>query len=431
MPARHSEDKTMKKTKLLLTIVLIVCLTAGSCITVSAATSGSTGSCSWLLNGTTLMISATSANDCQMADYAKATDTPWYNAYASSITSVVISGTVSHIGNAAFNSLTKLKSVSINSDSKKLTIGTGAFIGCTALTSITIPENVTSIGGGAFAKCSSLSTVNFNATKCETMGTLTSPVFYQSPVTAINFGSNVKYIPDYAFRQSSSFVSPATITIPESVYYIGEYAFAYNMFLKTVNLPDKLTSLPQYMFYGCKALTTINTPKLLNTLGNYVFYDCLSLTAMDLPATVSNIGYGAFEGCSALKITTTYGSYAEAVAKEYGIPYTATGGSSGGSTELTNNTHSTAILANGYLSVTVAMDEPISGECIHAALYNSSNEIVNYHIASTPTSKTVNAINIQIPASSLGSATYLKVFIWDSLKTCRPVSPAEKIIITR
>ncbi len=422
----------MKKTKLLLALVLIVCLAAGSCVTVSAAaTSGSTGTCSWMLSGTTLMISGTSASDCQMADYAKATDTPWYSSYASTITSVVISGYVSHIGNAAFNSLTNLKSVSINTDSKKLTIGTGAFTGCTALTSITIPENVTSIGGGAFAKCSSLSTVNFNASKCETMGTLTSPVFYQSPVTTINFGSNVKYIPNYAFRQSSSFISPATITIPESVYYIGEYTFAYNVSLETVNLPDKLTSLPQYMFYGCNALTKINTPKLLNTLGNYVFYNCSSLAAIDLPATVSNIGYGVFEGCSALKITTTSGSYAEAVAKEYGIPYTATGGSTGGNTELTNNTHSTAMLANGFLSVTVVMDEPISGECIHVAFYNSNDEIVNYCIAPTPTSKTVNAIDIQIPASNVGSATYLKVFIWDGLKTCKPVSPAEKIIITK
>lgn len=418
----------MKKTKLLLALVLIVCLAAGSCVTVSAAaTSGSTGTCSWMYSNGSLMISGSG----DMADYAKATDTPWYTAYNSSITSVTVTGDVTHIGNAAFNSLTNLKSVTINTNSKKLTIGTGAFTGCTALTSVTIPDNIISIGGGAFAMCSSLTTVNFNATKCETMGTLSSPVFYQSPVTTINFGSNVKYIPDYAFRQSSSYLSPTTITIPESVYYIGEYAFAYNMSLKTVNLPDKLTSLPQYMFYGCKALTTINTPKLLNTLGNYVFYNCSSLAAIDLPATVSNIGYGVFEGCSALKITTTSGSYAEAVAKEYGIPYTATGGSSGGSTELTNNTHSTAMLANGNLMVTVTMDTPISGECIHMAFYNSSDEVVNYYIAPTLTSKTVNAMSIPIPASSVGSATYLKVFIWDGLKTCKPVSPAEKIVITK
>ena len=417
----------MKKSRFLLALMLILCLAISSCVTASADT-GTDGNCQWLYTGGSLMISGNG----DMKDYTKATDTPWYNSYAANITSVIISGDITHIGSAAFNSLTNLKSVTINTNGKKLTIGTGAFTGCTALTSITIPENVTEIGGGAFAKCSNLTTVNFNATKCDTMGTLTSPVFYQSPVSTIDFGPNVKYIPDYAFRQSSSTISPTTITIPESVYYIGEYAFAYNVMLKTVNLPDKLTSLPQYMFYGCKNLSTINTPKLLNSLGNYVFYNCSSLQTLSLPATVSNIGYGAFEGCSALSITTTSGSYAELVAKEYGISYTATGGSSGGGTaDLTNNTHSTALLSNGSLMVTVAMDEPLRGECIHMAFYNDADEVVNYYIAPTLTSKSVNAMSVPIPASSIGSATYLKVFIWDSLKTCKPVSPAEKIVINK
>lgn len=314
----------MKKSRFILVLVLIVCLAAQSCITVSAANaSGSDGNCQWVLNGNTLMISG----DGAMKNYAASTDTPWYNSYASSITSLIISGNISHIGSAAFSNLTKLESLTINTSAKELTIGIGAFMNCSALTSVTIPENVTEIGAGAFSSCTNLTTVNFNASKCETMGTLLSPVFYKSPVANINFGSNVKYIPDYAFRQSSSTISPTTITIPESVYYIGEYAFAYNSMLKTVNLPDKLTSLPQYMFYGCKLLSTVNTPKLLNTIGNYVFYNCSSLTSLNLPATVSNIGYGAFEGCSALNITTTTGSYAELVAKEYGISYTATGGS--------------------------------------------------------------------------------------------------------
>ncbi len=436
----------MKKIRLICALALVVCLVTVSCFTVSAANvTGTVGDCSWVLADGNLMISGGA-----MPNYTQSGETPWYNSYASSIESVVITGSVTHIGSHAFSELANLRTVTITAKStNKLTIcdgaftgcpslesvilpdnlvsiGSGAFSNCVKLTSITIPTNVTSVGTGAFANCSALSTVNFNATRCSTMGTLLSPVFLNSPIKKLNFGDTVKYIPDYAFRQSKIVQSPTEITIPESVYYIGEYAFAFNTSLETVNLPDKLTSLPQYVFYGCSALTSINTPKLLTAVGNYAFFDCSSLGTLSLPATVSSIGYGAFKGCSALTVSTAYDSYASLVAEEYGINC-----SYGDSSEFTNNTHSAALFSNGQLSVTVAVDEPIKGEYIHMAFFNDKDEVVNYIVTPTPTGTATNSVSISVDEERVGDAAYLKVFIWDSLKTCKPVSPAEKITIKK
>ena len=131
-------------------------------------------------------------------------------------------------------------------------IGEGAFIGCSSLTSITIPNSVTSIGGWAFQSCSSLTSV----------------------------------------------------TIPNSVTSIGEYAFSDCSSLTSVTIPNSVTSIGECAFYGCTSLTSITIPNSVTSIGMYAFSDCSSLTSVDIPNSVTSIGGGAFRGCSSLLSVT-------------------------------------------------------------------------------------------------------------------------------
>ena len=387
-------------TKLIAVAMVAITVIISSAVTVSAAT-GTTGGCTWTLSNNTLIITATTGatNTGVMADYANGA-APWYSSRAS-ITSVVIDESVTYIGNYAFANLAKVVSV-------------------------IIPSKITGIGNCAFLGCSSLETVHFNATKCEKMGISPQPVFYKcSSLTNLNIGSGVKYIPDYAFEYCTALTS---VTIPESVYSIGGYAFAFCSALQTITMSDKLTELPEYVFYNCTSLTNVHIPNLMSKIGNYAFYKCAALKELEIPAVVSQIGYGAFQDCTNLHITTTTGSYAELVAKQYGISYTATGTSTGGGytePELSTTTNTSAKFLNGSLILGVKFDSKLNGECVHIAFYDNANQVVNYYIV--PIFGEMDNINFAIDDDRIKTATRAKVFIWDSLDSCRPISAPETV----
>ena len=129
---------------LILALTMVLPLVPAFELPVFAATSGTTGDCTWTLDGTVLTISGNGA----MADYQLST--PWGN----SITKVIIEDGVTSIGNFTFYYCTSLTSVSIHDS--VTSIGIWAFGECYSLSSIIIPDSVTTIGKNAFYNCSSL-----------------------------------------------------------------------------------------------------------------------------------------------------------------------------------------------------------------------------------------------------------------------------------
>ena len=127
-----------------------------------------------------------------------------------------------------------------------------AFSGCTGLTSITIPDSVTSIGFAAFYGCSGLT----------------------------------------------------SITIPDSVTSIGEGAFWGCNSLTSITIPDSVTSIEDYAFWGCNSLTSITIPDGVTSIGEWAFYNCSGLTSITIPDSVTSIEYSAFSGCSGLTSVT-------------------------------------------------------------------------------------------------------------------------------
>ena len=190
--------------------------------------------------------------------------------YCSSLTSVTIPNSVTSIGN-------------------------GAFFGCSCLTSVTIPESVTSIGDGAFYGCRGLTYVTI-------------------PNSVTNIGDNAFYECDGITQQiiaNDMFVFlpkgyTGHYTIPNNISKIIGGAFANCLSLTSVTIPNSVISIGDMAFHSCYGLTSVTIPNNVTSIGNYVFEDCSSLSSVIIPNSVTSIGECAFSECIILEKVFCY-----------------------------------------------------------------------------------------------------------------------------
>ena len=179
-----------------------------------------------------------------------------------------------------------------------ISITSEAFKGCSSLTSITIPDGVTSVGDSAFCGCGSLTNVIWNAENCIEAGSNNYPIFSGClKLSSITIGENVKTIPDYAFYGCSSLTN---ITIGNGVTSIGNSAFEDCRNLTNVTIPDGVTSIGNYAFSGCSGLTSVTIPDGVTSIGSSAFEGCSGLTSVTIGNGVTFIGSSAFYGCDLL-----------------------------------------------------------------------------------------------------------------------------------
>ena len=110
-----------------------------------------------------------------------------------------------------------------------------------------------------------------------------------------------------------------TITIPDSVVEIGEYAFSHCRELDSVIIPQGVTRIGHRAFFGCESLKSIIIPNSVTTIADQAFCFCDDLKSLELPTSVTSIGYSAFD--DDISLVTPVGSYAEKYAKEYSFHF--------------------------------------------------------------------------------------------------------------
>ncbi len=185
------------------------------------------------------------------------------------------------IESGAFNSATALTSVTITD--RFASIGDSAFASCTSLESVTIPARVATIGEAAFYGTVSLA--NFVIPEGSRLRSIGNSAFHSSGITSFDFSkAPITYVGGYAFQDSAL----TTVSVPGTVTYIGQGAFAYCDDLAYASIPYAGNSAAQ-------------ASSVANIFGN----DTESKTDMELVITAAtSISDGAFRGCSYLESIT-------------------------------------------------------------------------------------------------------------------------------
>lgn len=252
----------------------------------------------------------TGLKNVDFSNCTKLTKISQYAFAGSSVQTIKLPSSLMEIETLAFNS-SNLRSIVIPDQVGE--ISKGVFLGCTNLTTVSIPQNTKVIKDEAFSKCYALNDITIRNAKQSILESIGNEVFqYCYSLRDTKFLKdlpNLKSIGDYAFcfKDPSKVKVTDTLTLDkvlgmektEDVY--GREYFAYG--LKEVILPDSLMQLGAEVFYQCPDLSVVTFGKNLQTIPEKTFYQCGSLQELVLPENLVRIGDSAFAYCSKLKDT--------------------------------------------------------------------------------------------------------------------------------
>ena len=248
------------------------------------------------------------------------------------------------------------------------------------LTSVTIPNSITSIGKEVFKDCSRLTSITIG----NSVTSIGERAFYNTgwynnqadgilyldnyclgykgtkPTGSLSINANTRVIADNAFNRCPGITN---VNLPNSITNIGNYAFNACKGITTATIGNSLTKIGEYAFNGCSGLTSISIPQSVTSIGkdafkstnwynnqgdgilylnncclgykgdsptsalyiangtrviaDYAFNNCADLTSVNFPNSITNIGKYAFDGCTGLSYTTIPNSVTEI--GEYGF----------------------------------------------------------------------------------------------------------------
>ena len=276
----------------------------------------------------------------------------------SNLISVNIPDGVTEIEENTFKDNIRLSYVEIGENSKLKVVGNFAFSGCQRLRTIDLPKTLERINGSAFYGTLSMTKINVDKSN-PLFVSVSGVLFNKSKTTLVAYPaaiSSAYRIPDvtrnigiYAFACSSApkidlnavevievaaFMASniKSVDIPDSVYLMGNGAFAYCPNLSSVKIGSGITEISDKAFTGTSSLRKIDIPAGIITIGSEAFsfsaissinfadnsnlvvigsaaFSASSLYEINIPASVTGIGAMAFANCFSLtKVTIADGS---------------------------------------------------------------------------------------------------------------------------
>ena len=208
----------------------------------------------------------------------------------------------------AFYGCSALRTVALNNHLQ--VIDEGAFQSC-GLTSLTLPDSVTTVGLASFASCSALEELTLGAG----LTSIGVNAFSNTPVID-NYDGDIVIIGDWILTAREMAIEE--YTCPENIIGIADAAFAGNEILERVELPnvkyigyasfngcpglwevvigDAALVIGEYSFAACETLWQVLLGNSVHTIGSYAFAGCKKLedSGINIPASVTTIGTSAF-----------------------------------------------------------------------------------------------------------------------------------------
>lgn len=158
------------------------------------------------------------------------------------------------------------------------------------ITSCTVKDSVTCIADGAFENCSNLTTVNMP----DKFIYFNKDVFNDTALEGADDASKDFYVGPYLI--SASKLSKECL-IGENTKYICDYAFADCTYIKDVMIPEGVIRIGENAFDNCTSLLSIKIPDSIEYVGEYAFNNCIKLDWIDLGYGLDRIGQYCFNRC--------------------------------------------------------------------------------------------------------------------------------------